>query len=137
MISVHLHPWARGHFLPAFVEWSRESSTSQCYVLCAPNPSTKARVRRSGAPSYDCFCPLRKPLLGSWPAQALIDGRNTTTTTTTMHSTSNWRPKGFLGPLIGSYLRSADKTILLLNTTVVPSQGRRSGYGIASHREPV
>ena len=64
--------------LPAFVEWSLESLTSQCYGLCAPNPSTKARVRRSGAPSYDCFCPLRKPLLGSWPDQALIGGRNTT-----------------------------------------------------------
>ena len=67
--------------LPAFVEWSLESLTSQCYGLCAPNPSTKARVRHSGAPSYDRFCPLRKPLLGSWPAQALIDGRNTTNVT--------------------------------------------------------
>ena len=29
-----------------------------------------------------------------------------------MRPTGNWRPKGFLGPLIGSYLRSADETLL-------------------------
>ena len=28
-----------------------------------------------------------------------------------MRPTGNWRPKGFLGPLIGSYLRLADKTL--------------------------
>ena len=29
-----------------------------------------------------------------------------------MRPTGNWRPKGFLGPLIGSYLRSADEALL-------------------------
>ena len=28
-----------------------------------------------------------------------------------MRPTGNWRPKGFLGPLIGSYLRLADETL--------------------------
>ena len=49
--------WALGYCVPALVEWSLESSTGQCYGLCAPNPSTMARVRNSAAPSYECFCP--------------------------------------------------------------------------------
>ena len=57
---------------------SLESLTSQCYGLCAPNPLTKARVRNSAAPSYDRLCPLRRPLIGTRPAQGWIDGRNTT-----------------------------------------------------------
>ena len=56
-LSQRLYCWATGHFAPVLVEWSLGSSTGQCHGLCAPNPSTKARVRRSGAPSYDCFCP--------------------------------------------------------------------------------
>ena len=30
-----------------------------------------------------------------------------------MRPTGNWRPKGFLEPLIGSYLRLADETLLV------------------------
>ena len=87
---------ALGHCVPVLVEWSLESLTGQCYGLCAPNPSTKARVRSSGAPSYDCFCRWRKPLLGSWPAQALIDGRNTTSHFGWYTSNWYWRAREFV-----------------------------------------
>ena len=66
-----------------------------------------------------------------------------------------FRPEGYWEPLIGSYLRSADETLLLLlllvdstpaypigvpvtgpATNVVPSRGGLSGYGYASHWAP-
>ena len=49
-----------------------------------------------------------------------------------MRPLDNWRPKGFLGPLIGSYVRSADEILL-----VEPLKNRFFSLKVVHDRSPL